>query len=105
MIVDPRRAEEDLKADLARVRATMRMRLAVVAAVVLVGLFRTNFRIESGLDAVSVAHSILTTASPVLGIAGAGSLIVFALAWRDTKRLHSLFESKRFRIPKRSPRS
>ncbi|MSO72356.1 MAG: hypothetical protein EXQ84_01925 [Rhodospirillaceae bacterium] len=90
--------------DLARVRATMRMRLGVVAGIFLVGLYRTNFKTDSGADTITVAHSILSAALPVLGLAAAGSLIVFALAWRETKRPHNLFESKQFRIPTRTKR-
>ncbi len=102
MVASPRRAEENLEADLALVRAQVRMRLGVVAAIVLVGLYQTNF--ETAPAGGAGFGAMLSAALPVLGIAVAGALIVFALGWRDAKQVRAKHEPNLFRVPKRKTR-
>jgi len=104
MLLDPRRAEENLKADLAKIRMTARMRFGIVAGVVIVGLLQTNFDVPPGLTFSELAPIYLRILAPVLGLAGIGVLVVFALARRDIKAAHTRFESQTFRVPKRKSR-
>jgi hypothetical protein len=94
-LLNPQRAQENLDADLAKIRTKMRMRLGIVAGVVIVGLFQTNFDFAFDIP------SYFRAALPVLGLAVAGVLVVVALTLRDTKKARDRFESQRFRIPKR----
>ena len=102
MVFNPRREEEKLEADLAKIRATTRMRLGVVAGVVIIGLMQTKFQPVGG-DLFTAASTLLQTALPVIFIAAAGVLFVVGLAWRDMRRARAAYESKRFRVPKRRP--
>ena len=101
MQIDPRRAEEDLETDLAKVRSTVRMRLGVVAGVVIVGLVQTNFDGVDGGGIFDAARRIFILALPVLGLGLLGALIVGGLAGRDIKRARARYDSKRFRVPTR----
>lgn len=97
----PSRDEEKLAVDLAKIRATARMRLGVVAGVVIVGVVQTRFPDVAGEDTLTAARTLIRTALPVLMLAVAGVFVVVALARRDIKRKEAEVESKRFRIPKR----
>lgn len=101
MILDPRRAEENLQADLAKVRTAVRMRLGIVAGIVIVGLLQMHFDFAGNADLVALARVFFKTAAPLLGLAAAGVLIVLALGWRDMKRARDVYDSKRFRVPTR----
>jgi cytochrome c-type biogenesis protein CcmH/NrfF len=100
----PGRDAENLAADLRKIRVTTRMRLGVVAGVVIVGLFQTRFPDLVGLDTLTAASILAWTALPVLMLAVAGVFVVVALARRDIKRKEAEYESKRFRIPGRAAR-
>ncbi len=104
MLIDPERAKEHLDADLTKVRATVRMRLGVVAGIVIVGLIQTHFDITDKSDAVGIARAVYAAALPIFGIAVAGILLVVLLAVRDSKRARHRYESTRFRIPTRKTR-
>lgn len=104
MALLPGRDEENLAADLAKIRATARMRLGVVAGVVIVGLFQTRFPDVAGVDMMTAARTLVRTGLPVLMLAVAGVFVVVALARRDIKRKVAEHESKRFRIPSRAKR-
>ncbi|MBY0511622.1 MAG: hypothetical protein K2P94_15910, partial [Rhodospirillaceae bacterium] len=86
MALLPGRDEENLAADLAKIRATARMRLGVVAGVVIVGLFQTRFPDVAGVDMMTAARTLVRTGLPVLMLAVAGVFVVVALARRDIKR-------------------
>ncbi len=105
MLPDPRRAEEEFLAELAKVHAAARTRLGIVAGIVVVGLVQTNYDFSAEAGFVALVVSIVKDAAPVLGIAVAGLLLVLGLAQRDMKRARDLYESKRFRIPTRKTRS
>lgn len=104
MLPDPRRAEEDFQAELAKVRAAVRMRLGIVAGIVIVGLVQTNFDFSAETGLADLVVRCVKDAAPLLGIAAAGLLVVFGLAQRDLKRARDLYESKRFRVPTRKTR-
>jgi len=91
MLLDPKRAEENLKADLAKIRTTVRMRFGIVAGIVIVGIFQTNF------EGQPLARALL----PLFGIGAVGLFVVYALAYRDKKRAQDVYDSSRFRVPTR----
>ena len=105
MLTDPRRAEEDLVTDLAKVHTTARMRLGVVAGIVIVGLVQTHFDIPDSADLFAKAHAVAVAVGPVFGIAVGGVLLVVLVARRDMKRAQDRYESKRFRVPTRKTRA
>jgi hypothetical protein len=87
-----------------KIRATARMRLGVVAGIVIVGMVQTRFPDIAGEDAVTAARILLRAALPVLMLAVAGAFVVVALARRDIKRKEADYESKQFRVPGRKRR-
>jgi hypothetical protein len=101
MVSDPRREEENLQADLAKIRGTTRMRLGVVAGIVIIGFFQIRFPHLDGGDLLAEARAVFQALMPLVFIAGAGVLVVLALARRDAKRVEAAYESKRFKVPKR----
>ena len=101
MLTDPRRAEEELAVDLAKVHSIARMRLGLVAGLVIVGLTQTHFNIPDRVDIFAQVYAAIASAGPVLGIAVGGVLLVVLLARRDMKRAYDRYESKRFRVPTR----
>jgi hypothetical protein len=101
MVLNPRREEENLEADLAKIRNTTRMRLGIVAGIVIIGFLQTNFPALDGRDLLTGARTLLQAVMPLVFLAVAGTLVVLALARRDQKRVEAAYESRRFRIPKR----
>lgn len=101
MVFNPRREEEKLQVDLAKIRQTTRMRLGVVAGIVIIGGFQTRFPDIGGADPLNAAREIFRTVFPLVVVAAVGVLIVLALARRDTRQVEAAYESKRFRVPKR----
>lgn len=101
MVLDPRREEEKLQADLVQIRNTTRMRLGVVAGILIIGYFQLNFPTVDGSDWLADVRTLFRAALPLVFIAVAGVLAVLALARRDAKRVEAAYESKRFRVPKR----
>lgn len=104
MALPSARDEEKLAADLAKIRAAVRMRLGALVGLVGVGLFQIRFPDISGMDMVTAARTLLSAALPVLTVAVAGAFLIVGLARRDTKRKQAEHESKQFRIPVRSKR-
>jgi hypothetical protein len=98
------RDEEKLATDIAKIRATARMRLGAVVGLVAVGLFQIDFPDLSGLDTVTAARTLLRTLMPFLALSVALVLLVLGLARRDIKRKQDDYESKQFRIPTRAKR-
>jgi len=94
MLLTPQRAAENLKADLAKIRAKLRMRVGVVAGVLIVAAFQTNFD----------NPALLMAAAPLLGLGAFGILVVLALDFRDKKRAQAVHDSSVFRVPKRKDR-
>lgn len=103
MVFSPSREEENLRADLAKIRATTRMRLGVVAGLVIIGLLQSKFPMAPDADIVTAIRAILHAVMPVIFIGAAGVLLVVGIARRDMKRVQAAYESKRFRVPKRNP--
>lgn len=101
MVLNPRREEENLEIERAKIRATTRMRLGVVAGVLIIGILQIRFPSFSGGDVLAHAREILRTAMPLAFLAGAGVLVVLGLARRDLQRVEAAYEAKRFRVPKR----
>ena len=95
MRLDPKRAEENFKADRAKIRTTVRMRIGIVAGIVIIGIFQTNF------DTQPPAQALL----PLFGVAAVGLFVVFALAYRDKKRAQDVYVSGRFHVPTRKTNS
>jgi len=104
MALNPRLEEERLAAELTKVRQTTRMRLGIVAGILIIGVFQTNFPALSGPEPLVVAGNVLRAVMPLVFLAVAGVLVVVGLARRDMKRAEAAFESKRFRVPKRKKR-
>lgn len=103
MLFSPSREEENLRTDLAKIRATTRMRLGVVAGLVIIGLVQTKFPMAPDADVVTAIRAVLRSVMPVIFIGVAGVLLVVGISRRDMKRVQAAYESKRFRVPKRSP--
>ena len=103
MVFSPSREEENLRTDLAKIRATTRMRLGVVAGLVIIGLLQTKYPIAPDADFVTASRMIVRAVMPVIFIGVAGIVLVVGIARRDMKRVEAAYESKRFRVPKRSP--
>ena len=104
MLPDPRRAEENLAASLQKLRSATRMRYGIVAGVIIAGLLHTNFNVVGDGDPVAALVQMFFAVMPVLWLGAAGAVIVFALSWRDSKRLLEKHEAGRFRIPVRKSR-
>jgi hypothetical protein len=105
MLINPKRAEEKLHSDLAKIRIAVRMRFGIVAGVVIVGLLQTNFNVPPGLGFADLAAAYIRIGGPVLGLAVVGVLIVLALARRDINAAQARFESQTFRVPKRKTKT
>ena len=87
-MLDPRRAETEFQADLAKVRRTRRTRLGMVAGVAVVALFQARYdRFE--------------TIALILGLILACVLAVVSVARLDMKRAERRYDSQRFRVPVR----
>ena len=104
MPFDPRRAEENLQAELAKIRSTARMRFGIVAGVIIVGLLKTNFSLDADADLIAQVVAIVRAAMPVIGLAAVATLLILALAQRDVKRARAKHESQIFRVPVRKSR-
>jgi hypothetical protein len=98
------RDEEKLATDMAKIRATARMRLGAVAGLFIVGLFQVRFPPVGDAGLVAAAPALLRAALPVLAFAAVLAFVVVALAARDIKRKQAEHESKQFRVPSRNKR-
>ena len=96
-----RLAEEKLEMDLAKVHIQLRRRLGVVAGVVAVGLFQTQFDLPAGEGMLVTVQSILKAALPVIVIGVAGTMLVWGAARREIQRLRAAAEGTVLRIPGR----
>ncbi len=70
MQINPRRAELELATDLAKIRMTLRMRIGIAAAVVIVGLFQTPFGGAAGLEGMDQVRALFSAAMPAIGRGG-----------------------------------
>jgi hypothetical protein len=104
MALNPRLEEEKLATELAKIRQTTRMRLGIVAGIIIIGVLQTNFPDLGGSHPGAVVGPLLRAAMPLAFLAAAGVLVVVGLARRDMKRAEAAFESKVFRVPKRKKR-
>lgn len=101
VLLNPRREEENLEVARAKIRATTRMRLGIVAGVLIIGIFQTKLPGLSGDGVAADAQELLRTAMPLVFLAVAGVLVVLGLARRDLRRVEAAYDAKRFRVPKR----
>ena len=104
MLINPQRAQQNLDDALAKIRMTLRMRLGLVAGVIIVGLSQTTFYSDAAANG-DVLRDYFKAAVPVLGIAVLGLFLVIALSRLDIKHARDVYDSQRFRIPiRKSPR-
>jgi hypothetical protein len=104
MVLDPRRAEENFATDLAKIRATTRMRLGIVVGVVIVGLLQTRFDVPPDAGLLGYVQSYFTAAKLILGVAVLGVVIILLVARRDTTRARDRYDGSRFHFRVSKPR-
>jgi len=95
MLINPQRAQAELDHTLIKIHATTRMRVGIVAGMVIVGLFHTDFGGRFGIEGYAMATL------PVIALSTLGLIVVLVLRLRDIKKARARYESQTFRIPKR----
>ncbi len=101
MLIDPQRAQANLDDALAKIRVKTRMRLGIVAGVLLVGLFRTDFNLPPfGLRFAGVPIFIVALL-PLIGLGVAGVAVIILLRERDLRRARAEYDKTTFKVPTR----
>ena len=101
MLIDPQRAQAKLDTALAQIRVKARMRFGIVAGVVMVGLFQTDFNAPPFGALLPGMPLFIVALVPLLALALIGALVIMGLRQRDVASARAEYDKTTFKIPTR----